>query len=58
MRRQATENGVAATVAQVVADFGRIDILVNNAGVGPLAPAIAPTEAWDRTIAINLKGYS
>ena len=52
------ENGVAATVVRVVADFGRIDILVNNAGVGPLAPAESiPTEAWDRTIAINLKGY-
>ena len=52
------ENAVAATVKQVEADFGRIDILVNNAGVGPLAPAeLFPTEAWDRTIAINLKGY-
>ena len=54
----AIENGVTATVKQAETDFGRIDILVNNAGVGPLAPAESfPTEAWDRTLAINLKGY-
>ena len=52
------ETGVATTVKQAESDFGRIDILVNNAGVGPLAPAESyPTEAWDRTIAVNLKGY-
>ncbi len=37
--------------------FGRLDILVNNAGIGnPPMPIInMPEEAWDRTIAVNLK---
>ena len=37
--------------------FGRLDILVNNAGIGnPPVPIInMPEEAWDRTIAVNLK---
>jgi len=52
------ESGVEATVKQVLGDFGQIDVLVNNAGIGPLAPAESfPTADWDRTIAVNLKGY-
>jgi NAD(P)-dependent dehydrogenase (short-subunit alcohol dehydrogenase family) len=37
--------------------FGRLDNLVNNAGIGnPPVPIInMPEEAWDRTIAVNLK---
>jgi NAD(P)-dependent dehydrogenase (short-subunit alcohol dehydrogenase family) len=37
--------------------FGRLDILVNNAGIGnPPMPIInMPEEAWDRTLAVNLK---
>jgi NAD(P)-dependent dehydrogenase (short-subunit alcohol dehydrogenase family) len=37
--------------------FGRLDILVNNAGVGnPPVPITQMTEeAWDRTLAVNLK---
>ncbi|MEX0749313.1 MAG: SDR family NAD(P)-dependent oxidoreductase, partial [Dehalococcoidia bacterium] len=37
--------------------FGRLDILVNNAGIGnPPVPIVnMPEEAWDRTIAVNLK---
>jgi NAD(P)-dependent dehydrogenase (short-subunit alcohol dehydrogenase family) len=37
--------------------FGRLDILVNNAGIGnPPVPIVQmPEEAWDRTIAVNLK---
>src|SRR5438477_5179838 len=40
-----------------VARFGRLDILVNNAGIGnPPVPIInMPEEAWDRTLAVNLK---
>jgi NAD(P)-dependent dehydrogenase (short-subunit alcohol dehydrogenase family) len=37
--------------------YGRLDILVNNAGIGnPPMPIInMPEEAWDRTLAVNLK---
>lgn len=37
--------------------FGRLDILVNNAGIGnpPLPIINMPEEAWDRTMAVNLK---
>ncbi len=37
--------------------FGRLDILVNNAGIGnpPVGIIDMPEEAWDRTIAVNLK---
>ena len=37
--------------------FGRLDILVNNAGIGnpPVRIIEMPEEAWDRTLAVNLK---
>jgi meso-butanediol dehydrogenase / (S,S)-butanediol dehydrogenase / diacetyl reductase len=42
---------------KTVERFGRLDILVNNAGIGnPPVPIVdMPEEAWDRTIAVNLK---
>jgi len=42
---------------QTIERFGRLDILVNNAGIGnPPVPIInMPEEAWDRTLAVNLK---
>ncbi len=44
-------------VRQAKAEFGKIDILVNNAGVGPLNPVeLTSDEAWDFTIAVNLRG--
>jgi NADP-dependent 3-hydroxy acid dehydrogenase YdfG len=46
-----------ATVEQAVSELGRLDILVNNAGVMLLGPIVdAPTEEWDRMIALNLQG--
>jgi len=53
----ASKEGVTAMVAKVVERFGTIDILVNNAG----SPIVRSTieelaeDAWDRTIAVNLK---
>src|SRR6185295_6716482 len=37
--------------------FGRLDILVNNAGIGnpPIPILEMPEDAWDRTLAVNLK---
>ncbi|MGJ8543813.1 MAG: SDR family NAD(P)-dependent oxidoreductase [Sulfitobacter sp.] len=48
---------VAATVAAVVAQFGRIDALVNNAGVADFGP-IAETDfaRWRRVMDTNLDG--
>ena len=43
--------------ARTLGRFGRLDILVNNAGAfegGPLDELSA--EAWDRVLAVNLKG--
>jgi NAD(P)-dependent dehydrogenase (short-subunit alcohol dehydrogenase family) len=48
---------IAGAVADAERAFGRIDILVNNAGIGPPAPAEQVSEeAFDRTLAVNLKG--
>lgn len=48
---------VAAVVAQVFKEFGRIDILVNNAATVSDHHVIELTESeWDRTLATNLKG--
>ena len=49
---------VNATVAAVVAAWGRIDVLVNNAGiVGPNKPLIeVGDDEWARVLDINLSG--
>jgi NAD(P)-dependent dehydrogenase (short-subunit alcohol dehydrogenase family) len=47
-------------VAEALAQFGRIDVLVNNAAAPHGADRRliweVPEEAWDRVIAVNLKG--
>lgn len=49
---------VNRVVKHAVEKMGGLDILVNNAGIFPFSPAIDTPEAmWDKTIAINLKGY-
>lgn len=47
---------IESMMAKCVAEFGRIDILVNNAGVVFLDDAeVLSEEAWDKTMAVNLK---
>jgi 3-oxoacyl-[acyl-carrier protein] reductase len=49
--------GVAATVDQIVKDFGRVDILVNNAGITRDTFLMRMTEEdWDQVLSVNLKG--
>ena len=44
-------------VARAIAEMGRIDILVNNAAVVRHAPFLSfPTEDWDWTLSVNLRG--
>jgi NAD(P)-dependent dehydrogenase (short-subunit alcohol dehydrogenase family) len=48
---------VQSAVSAVRQAFGAIDIAVNSAGIVALAPAEELSlDAWDKTIAINLKG--
>ena len=48
---------VEQAVAQANAYFGRLDVLVNSAGIVALYPAEElPEDAWDNTMAVNLKG--
>jgi len=45
-----------ASVAAVVAQFGKLDILVNNAGIsGSGERDLGSTESWDRLMDINAK---
>ncbi len=51
------EADVDAIVRAATGSLSRIDVLINNAGVADKAPFLeTATEAWDRTIAINLRG--
>ncbi|WCE05699.1 SDR family oxidoreductase [Pseudoxanthomonas sp. JBR18] len=51
------KNQVEATVAAVVADFGKLDVLINNAGLMPIRPmSEVNTDEWDAMIDVNLKG--
>src|SRR5205823_13370070 len=44
-------------VERTIAELGRLDTVVNNAGIMLLGPALdAPTEEWDRMVALNVQG--
>jgi len=46
----------ARAAGQALAQCGTLDILVNNAGIARIAPALTlTTEAWDETMAVNLR---
>ena len=54
----ATWDGAEAIVAQAMDEFGRVDILVNNATYQRNDDLWRyPEDDFDRTIAVNLKGY-
>lgn len=49
---------VEGMVKKTINEFGKIDILVNNAGIAQFKPFLELSEEdWDKTLAINLKGY-
>jgi NAD(P)-dependent dehydrogenase (short-subunit alcohol dehydrogenase family) len=51
------ERAVEAAFDEIGRTFGGADIVVNNAGIGIIEPAEKLTgAAWDRTMAVNLRG--
>ena len=53
----ADEEAVEAIVEGAASVLGRIDVLINNAGVARKAAFLeTETDAWDRTLAVNLRG--
>jgi len=55
----ADAGAIAATVARIDADFGRIDILVNNAGVSSFCALEDPAydEVWARALGVMLTAH-
>jgi 2-hydroxycyclohexanecarboxyl-CoA dehydrogenase len=48
---------VAKAVATAAAELGPVDVLVNNAAIDVIGPFVESSEAaWDRILAVNLKG--
>ena len=49
---------IQALFAEIKDRYGRLDILVNNAATNPYFGPLtgAPESAWDKTLAVNLKG--
>lgn len=55
----ADAGAIAATVARIGADFGRVDILVNNAGVSSFCALDDPAyeEVWARALGVMLTAH-
>ncbi len=58
LQADVTDKGRAGdALERTVSDLGRLDTVVNNAGIMLLGPALdAPTEEWDRMVALNVHG--
>ena len=53
----ADEGVWAATIADIVAEHGRLDVLVNNAGIFSSCPVDeTPLDQWQKVIDVNLTG--
>jgi NAD(P)-dependent dehydrogenase (short-subunit alcohol dehydrogenase family) len=57
----AEDTAVQALFARTLAHYGRLDVLVSNAGIGGRSLGDGPvhlcaSEAWDRIMAVNLRG--
>ncbi len=51
------ESSVAAAIAEVLAQHGRLDVVINAAGVAGGGPVhMLESSEWDRIVDINLKG--
>lgn len=50
------EGSWKGAVEATIEKFGRLDILVNNAGIGPGTTDHFDEAAWERLIAVNMKG--
>lgn len=55
----ADETSVAAAIAAVVGEFGRLDIVVNNAGISAVGTVVDnDDEAWARVLSVNVTGIA
>ncbi len=50
---------IAALFERIDAEAGRIDVVVNNAAANPFSGPVVDTPEWafDKTVAVNVKGY-
>ncbi|MEX0647836.1 MAG: glucose 1-dehydrogenase [Balneolaceae bacterium] len=52
-----SESDVKNAIEKTISEFGRLDVLVNNAGILRYEKVTeASEEAWDKVIAVNVKG--